>query len=177
VTIRHRAAALATVALLVGGMTAGCAATSGNAGDAPQTAQTGAPPDRGGSDTSALVAALASTFSLDEATVQAAVDDAMSSLGGRGGGRPAGQSGDGPDDSGNPPSASPGDSGNPPSPPAGGQGMGGGGQLAERLAASIATALDLDEAEVLTVVQANLPQRGGSGGDQNAPNPQPTPTS
>lgn len=181
---RRTAAALAGLALLISGTTAGCATTSSSAVDTPQTTQTGAPPGRESSDTSALVAALASTFQLDEATVQTAVDDAMSSVAGRRGGGPGGQQpGDG---QGQPPTDS---SAEPSAPPEDGDGSGGGmgmpgqSQLAEQLAASIATALSLDEAEVLTVVQANLPQLGGPGGqggpgaDQDAPSPQPTTTS
>ncbi|MCW5951228.1 MAG: hypothetical protein KIT69_03100 [Propionibacteriaceae bacterium] len=177
---RRTAAALAGLTLLIGGTAAGCTTTSDNADDAPQPAQTGAPPGRAGNDTTALVTALASTFSLDEETVQTAVDDAMSSVVGRGGGSggqpPSDGQGQPPSDSAAPPSAR--GSAEP--------GVPDEGRLAEQLAASIATALSLDEAEVLTVVEANLPQRGdpgqggpgdrGSDGDQNAPNPQPTTT-
>lgn len=186
---RRTAAALAGLALLIGGTIAGCAAATGSA-DTPQTTQTGTPPGRQGSDTSALVAALVSTFDLDEATVQTAVDDAISSLMGRspggGSGQPPGQ-GQPPTDAGNPPSTPPTDSGSQGAPGSdqigeGGR-MPGSDRLAEQLATSIATALKLDEAEVLTVVQANLPQLGGPGGgqggpgrNQDTPSPQPTTT-
>ena len=184
---RRTAAVLAGLALLIGGTVAGCAAATSSA-DTPQTTQTGTPPGQQGSDTSARVAALVSTFDLDEATVQAAVDDAMSSLMGQ---RPGGGSGQSPGqeqpptDAGNPPSTPPTDSGNRGS-PGGDQTDGrmpGSDRLAEQLATSIATALNLDEAEVLTVVQANLPQLGGPGGgqggpgrNQDTPSPEPTTT-
>ncbi|MEA5052793.1 MAG: hypothetical protein VB093_05015, partial [Propionicimonas sp.] len=157
-----------------------------------QTGQTG----QGGFDTSALVAALAEGLNLDQTTVQTAVDDAVAALSSQpgeppsGGQPPDGQASGGPAAPDSQASGAPaapsgesaqGDAGPGASGGEGGQGgPGGNSQLAEQLAGSIATALGVDESQVLTIVQANLPAMGGPGGQAapsgaaDAPSPQPT---
>jgi hypothetical protein len=100
---------------------------------------------RSAMDTQALVTALAKGLDKDEASVKEAVESAMDSLRTKG------------DDTRGQPSAAPSGntdpgSGTPPTTtgPQGGKGA------AAKLAAAIATALGVDEATVLTIVQANL---------------------
>lgn len=151
---RRTVAALAGTVITLGAVAAGCSATSSESAGQAQGQRPGGDGQRGGGfDTTALVSALATGLDLDEAKAKTAVEDAMSSVMGERGQR-SGQPSDMPSGE---PSGMP--SGQPTDLPSGGQGDG--SKLAEQLAAKIATALDVDQDKVLTIVEANLPTGGG----------------
>ncbi|MGC3954132.1 MAG: hypothetical protein QM804_07765 [Propionicimonas sp.] len=162
---RRTAAAMAGLVVLLGGLAAGCAATADSGIPAAPAGQDGGGPGGrppgGDFDTSALVTALADGLGLDEATVKTAVEEALAARTG-GGGRPSGEPSGMP--TGEPPTAAPDGSG-------GGQR---GEGMAQRIAAAIAEKLGVDEAEVLPIVQQNLPGAGDRP-DQQQPSAASTP--